>query len=162
MRGAMKTSASYRRQTARTKEVRLAEAKAFWDFAARRLELKECDRLQQIRTGLPAHLFQALRHTFDLEDSGLVLLLNASISTLQRRVREHQALDIVASERLDRIALLSCQAEGVFECRDAAAIWLSKPNKALGGNKPVLVCETEIGARQVRRVLQSLEWGGVA
>lgn len=77
-------------------------------------------------------------------------------------MRERKAPDIVASERLDRIALMSCQAEGVFECRDAATVWLSKRSKALDGNKPVLVCETEIGARQVSRVLQSLEWGGVA
>ncbi|MYZ42539.1 antitoxin Xre/MbcA/ParS toxin-binding domain-containing protein [Schauerella aestuarii] len=158
----MVTSTYKRRRDSRTTEVRVAGTKAFWNFAECRLELNEADRLQQIRRGLPAYLTRAIRYTFDLDDGELALLLNASILTLQRRVRENQALDMVASERLDRLALLSHQAEGVFEDRDAAAIWLSKRNKALDDNKPVLLCETEIGARQVRRVLQSLDWGEVA
>jgi uncharacterized protein (DUF2384 family) len=39
---------------------------------------------------------------------------------------------------------------------------MATPNDALGGNTPVLQCETEIGARQVRRILHAIEWGGVA
>nr|WP_238543981.1 MbcA/ParS/Xre antitoxin family protein [Pseudomonas sp. GM21] len=39
---------------------------------------------------------------------------------------------------------------------------MSTPNKAFGGTAPIMLCETEIGAKQVRRVLQSLEWGGSA
>ena len=158
----MNTSASERRQAEKRVELQAAGAREFWDFSSRRFVLKESDRLQQIKSGFPAHLFQAMRQTFRLEEGGLTLLLNASISTLERRVREHQALDTVASERLDRIASVSHQAEEVFEDRDAAAEWMSKPNKALGGNAPVLLCETEIGAKQVRRVLHALEWGGVA
>ncbi|WP_338010181.1 MbcA/ParS/Xre antitoxin family protein [Pseudomonas sp. GM21] len=43
-----------------------------------------------------------------------------------------------------------------------ATHWMSTPNKAFGGTAPIMLCETEIGAKQVRRVLQSLEWGGSA
>lgn len=71
-------------------------------------------------------------------------------------------LDSVASERLDRIAAVYALGEDVFESREAAAQWMSKPNKALGGDTPIMLCATEIGAKQVRRVLQALEWGGAA
>lgn len=56
-------------------------------------------------------------------------------------------------ERLDRIADLSRLAEEVFEDRKAAEHWMTSPNKALGGDAPALLCETEIGAKQVRRLL---------
>ena len=39
---------------------------------------------------------------------------------------------------------------------------MSKPNKSLGTSAPIMLCETEIGAKQVHRVLQALEWGGTA
>jgi putative toxin-antitoxin system antitoxin component (TIGR02293 family) len=156
----MSTSTAERRQEEKKEQLRTVGANEFWAFSSRRDVLKESERLLQIKSGFPAHLFQAMRLTFNLHERSLAILLNASISTLERRVREHQALDTVASERLDRIASVSHLAEEVFESRDAAAQWMSKPNKALGDNAPILLCETEIGAKQVRRVLHALEWGG--
>ncbi|NIE77789.1 DUF2384 domain-containing protein [Pantoea sp. Tr-811] len=143
-------------------DLRSVSVQEFWAFSAGRYALNESERLLQIKQGFAAHLFRAVRYTFNLEDLTLALLLNASISTLERRVREQEALDTVASERLDRIAVVSHLAEEVFENREAAAQWLSRPNKALGNVAPILLCETEIGAKQVRRVLHALDWGGVA
>lgn len=77
-------------------------------------------------------------------------------------LRNIQALGSVASERMDRIASVSHHAEKVFEDRKAAAQWMTRPNQALDGNEPILLCATEIGAKQVRRVLHALEAGGVA
>ncbi|VXC56682.1 Antitoxin [Pseudomonas sp. 8Z] len=144
------------------KDPRSAVTALFWDFSAQRGALNESERLLQIRQGVPAKLFQAVRVTFDLQERSVAALLNASISTLERRVRESKPLDVVASERLDRIADVSQLAEEVFEDREAAASWMSRPNKALGGAAPIMLCETEIGAKQVRRVLHALEWGGAA
>lgn len=158
----MSTATADQRQEKKKEALRNLGANEFWAFSSHRHLLNESERLDQIKAGFSAHLFQAVRMTFDLQEQSLVILLNASISTLERRMREHKNLDTVASERLDRIATVSQQAEEVFENRDAAAQWMSKPNKALGGNTPILLCETEIGAKQVRRVLHALEWGGVA
>lgn len=36
------------------------------------------------------------------------------------------------------------------------------PNKGLSGIAPIMLCETEIGAKEVRCVLLRLEWGGAA
>jgi putative toxin-antitoxin system antitoxin component (TIGR02293 family) len=160
--GVMSISTAQWRHEKKKEDARSVGIEEFWAFSASRCALKESERLLEIKHGFSAHLFRAVRHTFNLEEPSLALLLNASISTLERRVREHEVLDTVASERLDRIASVSHQAEEVFENRDAAAQWMSTPNKALGGDAPILLCETEIGAKQVRRVLQALEWGGVA
>ncbi|WP_416424677.1 DUF2384 domain-containing protein [Pseudomonas sp. App30] len=134
----------------------------FWAFSNARASLLDAQRLVQIKEGFAAEFSQAIRVTFDLAERQLEILMNASISTLERRRREHKPLDPVASERLDRIAAVSQLAQEVFEARAAAAQWMATPNKALGNEAPVMLCETEIGARQVLRVLHALEWGGVA
>lgn len=158
----MNTSTTARRQAKKKGESRELAIVAFWDFSANRDLLKDSERLLQIKEGFCADLFQAIRVTFDLQERSLETLLNASISTLERRRREQKPLDPVASERLDRIAAVCHLAEEVFESRETTAQWMSKPNKALGGGAPIMLCETEIGAKQVRRVLQALESGGAA
>ncbi|VVO73678.1 hypothetical protein PS862_01465 [Pseudomonas fluorescens] len=158
----MNTSTAARRPARKKDEPREIGIAAFWRFSFNRELLNDSERLQQIKSGFPASLVQALRQTFDLQERSVETLLNASISTLERRRREQKNLDSVASERLDRIATVSHLAEEVFENKANAAHWMSTPNKALGGTAPIMLCETEIGARQVRRVLHALEWGGAA
>ena len=141
---------------------RKAEIAAFWRFTAQQALLQDWERLQQIKEGLPAHLTQTLRLVFNLQDRELEMLFNASISTLQRRRRAQKKLDCISSERLDRIALVSHLTEKVFEDQERAVHWLSTPNKALDQNVPIMHCATEMGAKQVRRTLAALEWGGAA
>lgn len=158
----MSTSTATRRP-AKKKEVSREEGiAAFWRFSSHRESLTDAQRLHQIKEGLPADLIQVVRLTFDLQDRHLETLLNASISTLERRRREQKNLDPVASERVDRIATLSRLAEAIFETQVTATQWMAAPNKTLGGTAPIMLCETEIGAKQVRRILQALEWGGAA
>ncbi|UBM23552.1 DUF2384 domain-containing protein [Pseudomonas sp. p1(2021b)] len=141
-------------------EVREADG-VFWGYSQAHDQLTEAQRLVQIRDGLPAKLYQEVKRLFSLPEKQLAALFNASISTLERRVRDNQPLDAVASERLDRIAEITHQAVAVFEGEAPAVAWMSRPNDALGGMAPVMLCETEIGAKQVRRALVALEWGGV-
>lgn len=60
--------------------------------------------------------------------------------------------------RLEEVTQL---AESVFEDQHQAARWLNAPHPALGGAIPALHCETEKGAREVRRILRSINDGGV-
>lgn len=158
----MNTSTAGPRRTRLKYSARNVMNAAFWDYSASQYLLKESERLLQIKNGFPAYLFQAVRGTFELRERSFKTLFNVSVSTLQRRRREQKPLDPVASERLDRIFAVCHLAQEVFDSREAAAKWLAKPNKSLGPSAPILLCETEIGATQVRRVLQAIEWGGAA
>jgi uncharacterized protein (DUF2384 family) len=62
----------------------------------------------------------------------------------------------------DCLAQVVVLAEVVFEAKSVAASWMTTANDALGGKTPISLCETEIGAHQVLRVLRAIEWGGVA
>lgn len=158
----MSTSPSTRRPAKKKAVSREEGIAAFWRFSSPRESLTESDRLQQIKQGIPTDLIQVFRWTFDLQDRQQATLFNASISTLEKRRRAHNNFDPIASERLDRIATLSHLAEEIFETPVTATHWMATPNKALGGTAPFMLCETEIGAKQVRRILQALEWGGAA
>lgn len=158
----MSTSPATRRPAKKKAVSREEGIAAFWRFSSPRESLTDSERLQQIKLGFPADLIQVFRWAFDLQDRQLETLLNASIATLERRRRAQKNLGPVASERLDRIATVSHLAEEIFETPVTAAHWMSTPNKALGGTAPIMLCETEIGAKQVRRVLQTLGWGGPA
>ncbi|WP_390174035.1 antitoxin Xre/MbcA/ParS toxin-binding domain-containing protein [Vreelandella aquamarina] len=47
----------------------------------------------------------------------------------------------------------------MWEDTGATITWLSRPNKSLDGQIPLVLCETESGKKQVQRVLHALEWG---
>lgn len=131
----------------------------FWGLSVQIHNQTEAERLQQIKAGMSGELAMATSATFNLGEEHLVLLFNASLPTLKRRKHQNKQLDSVASERLDRIAFICQQAVVVFESREAVASWMSVPNAACDNSTPVLLCVTEIGAQQVRRVLHALEWG---
>lgn len=158
----MSASAATRRPAKKHAVSREEGVAAFWRFSSDQESLTDAQRLHQIKVGLPADLIQVVRLAFNLQDRQLETLFNASISTLERRRREQKNLDPVASERVDRIATLSRLVVAIFATQVTATQWMSAPNKALGGTAPIMLCETEIGAKQVRRILQALEWGGAA
>lgn len=134
----------------------------FWKLAHSVSVSAETSRLKTIKTGFePGYAF-VVRTALGLSAAITESIFNQSMSTLERRLRNKQLLDPVASERLDRIALVANLAEDVFEDQSKAAEWLSNPNMALGNEPPIQLCETEIGAAQVRRVLHAIEWGNVA
>lgn len=135
---------------------------AFWDASFDQSLLKDSERLNQIKKGFSADLFKAASVTFDLQERSFKTLFNMSFSTLERYRRARKPLESVASERLDRIFAVCHLAHGVFENREFASKWMSVQNNSLDKSSPIMLCETEIGATQVRRVLQAFEWGGAA
>jgi putative toxin-antitoxin system antitoxin component (TIGR02293 family) len=133
----------------------------FWLIAHELRGRSEGERLKRIQTGFSPNWIRATREAFKLSNDLLEALFNASISTLERRQKQQQPLDAVASERLDRVAMVASQALDVFEAPEKASRWMVTLNAALGDQTPLHLCESEIGARQVRRVLAAMEYGGV-
>ncbi|GFM84983.1 hypothetical protein PSCICO_03820 [Pseudomonas cichorii] len=133
----------------------------FWLIANQVSKRTESERLTNIQSGFAPGWIRSVREAFRLSNEHLEALLNASISTLERRQRQQQPLDQVASERLDRIAMIATQALEIFETPERASQWMLTTNAALGDQRPLRLCETEIGAQQVRRTLAAIAYGGV-
>ncbi|TDV88018.1 putative toxin-antitoxin system antitoxin component (TIGR02293 family) [Halomonas alkaliantarctica] len=141
------------------REMRAAD---FWRFITNQALRNESERLKSIHEGHSPTLFLAVRDTFLLQDKQVEAVLGVSVSTLHRRRRDGKNLNAVASERLDRIAIVSHLAMQVFEDEPAATNWLSRSNEALGRMAPIMLCGTDIEAKQVRRLLHAMACGGAA
>lgn len=140
----------------------VAKAALFWGRAHALSTQTEFERIERITHGFEANWLVAVKAAFGLTLPSLAVLANVSNSTVERLIRSTKLLDSVVSERIDRLAQVAVLAEDVFEDNAVASSWMSTPNDALGGKTPLALCETELGARQVRRVLHAIEWGGVA
>ena len=66
------------------------------------------------------------------------------------------------SDRLYRLARVVALAKRHIGDEEAAARWLRRPNRALGGNVPLELLDTELGARAVENVLGRIAFGGVS
>jgi putative toxin-antitoxin system antitoxin component (TIGR02293 family) len=133
---------------------------AFWEQAAELGSRDEQQRLAAIEQGWSSNWLAALRLHLHLKPAELEPLLALSEATMARRSRERASLDLVASERLDRLIEVISLAYGVFEQPASTEAWLKAPHPLLHQQSPLQHCRTAIGARQVRRLLQALEQGG--
>jgi putative toxin-antitoxin system antitoxin component (TIGR02293 family) len=139
-----------------TTDPRPARAPLFWLIAHQLQARSEAQRLDYIHTGFPPDWVKAVREAFRLEPPRLERLLNASTSTLERRLRHRQPLGLVSSERLERLASIAVEAAAVFGDHDAACVWMATRHSALHNQSPLQLCETEIGARSVWRLLSGM------
>jgi putative toxin-antitoxin system antitoxin component (TIGR02293 family) len=134
-------------------------AETFWQRTAELGGLSEQQRLDAIEQGWSSRWLAALRQHLHLKASELEPLLAMSEATLARRVRQKAPLELVPSERLDRLLDVISLAYAVFEDPTSTEAWLKAPHPLLQQASPLQHCRTAIGATQVRRLLQAIEQG---
>jgi len=117
---------------------------------------RESDFIPLVREGVPFSAFQKASESLDLSLTDVERALGLSARSLLRR--KHGRLNPVESERFLRLVRVVARAEHVLGARDAAIDWLRTPNPALGGEKPILLLDTEIGADTVNEVLGRIEY----
>ena len=77
-------------------------------------------------------------------------------ATWKRRTKR---LSVDESERTERLARVLAHAEYVWDDREQAREWMSKPHRELGDRAPLDVARTELGARRVEALLDKLFYG---
>jgi putative toxin-antitoxin system antitoxin component (TIGR02293 family) len=121
----------------------------------------DADLQAAIREGLPQTVVEEVMHAAGLTLRELAVSLDLSPRSLQRRRREGR-LARYESDRLYRLARIVALAKHYLGDGEKATRWLRRPNRALGGSAPVLLLDTEIGARAVENVLGRIAYGGVS
>ncbi|KPC23670.1 Uncharacterized protein ABJ99_5237 [Pseudomonas syringae pv. cilantro] len=132
-------------------------AAGFWLLALQLSQRSETQRLAHIQTGFGPAWVRTIRDAFALGPRQMESLFSLSASTLERRQRQQQSLGAVASERLDRVAMLASHALRVFVTPERAERWMITTNAALDGHTPLQSCATGIGSAQAHRALAALE-----
>jgi putative toxin-antitoxin system antitoxin component (TIGR02293 family) len=115
--------------------------------------------VETVRKGLPFGAFERFIANTSLSSADAAVLVNIPSRTLTRRKQEGR-LNPDESDRLLRASRILGRAFELFEGdRDQARGWLTRPQRALGGAKPLDVASTEVGALAVERLIDQLEQG---
>ena len=89
-------------------------------------------------------------------------LVGLSTSTAKRKLARDETLDPLVTERLTRLGAIEKLAEETFGDAELASEWLQTSNLGLGNETPLSMLDTEIGCREVSRVLNAIAYGGAA
>ena len=116
------------------------------------------DWVALIRRGLPSAALESLTGNLGLPQTELAAVLGIPERTLARRKKDG-TLSPEESGKLVRLARAVGRATEVFEDRDAGLGWLRRPNRALVGQAPLRLLDTEIGAESVMELLGRIEHG---
>ena len=112
-----------------------------------------------IKRGLPFKSLRAVGGTLHLEsEREVAAVAGIAPRTLARR-KASETLSPDESDRLYRVARVTSRAADVLGSTDKAQRWLKKENQALGGDVPLQLLDTDVGARQVEAVLGRIEHG---
>lgn len=79
--------------------------------------------------------------------------------TYDRRREDEEPLTTAEGDRLLRAVRIIFRAIEALGDREKARVWLRTPNRALNGEEPMTLLESDIGARLVERTLGRIEHG---
>ncbi|HEX2645268.1 MAG TPA: antitoxin Xre/MbcA/ParS toxin-binding domain-containing protein [Thermoanaerobaculia bacterium] len=111
-----------------------------------------------IREGLPFASLEAVMRRFGLSREEISSALDLPPRTMARR-RVERRLRPAESDRLFRLVRIAAQAVETLGDQNKATLWLHAPNRALGGQIPLELLDTDLGTRQVEEVLGRIEYG---
>ena len=117
------------------------------------------DLLRAVKKGLSYRTFERFRRNTSLSFERVTDLIDIPRRTMTRRKRDGRFLPD-ESDRLLRASRLFGKTLELFEGdRDAATEWLTTAQPALGGTIPLDLARTDVGAREVERLVGRLEHG---
>lgn len=114
---------------------------------------------ESVRRGLPVGALDHLALLLQVDRSELARVLGVSLRTLQRKAGENQRLGSGASDRLARVRRILDLATAVLGEQAKGARWLTARSRALGGEIPLHMLDTDIGTQRVQQELHQIEFG---
>jgi len=82
--------------------------------------------------------------------------------TRRHRAGKNQKLTVDESDRAVRLLRIQTLAEDTFGDKNKAHLWLRRPLTELRGGSPMVIAQTEAGARVIETILGKIAWGAAA
>lgn len=120
----------------------------------------EEDLATVVEEQLPIETLQSLEKG-GLLDSEIYALIIPRRTLAHRRAKQER-LSRDESDRAVRIARIASLAEDVFGSTEKAFHWLRKPKVRFKGRSPMIMLDTESGARLVEEMLYRIDYGMAA
>jgi len=117
--------------------------------------------LKRLEEGLSYAAFERLKKRLKVTSQELADAALITRRTLARRKKTGQ-MQSDESDRLVRLARVYSRAIDLYGGNeDFAQAWMKRPNRALGGVSPFEMARTEVGTREVEKLIHQLEHGVV-
>jgi putative toxin-antitoxin system antitoxin component (TIGR02293 family) len=124
-----------------------------YDFAK---QAEAFGSFQALEKGVPSTAVRALEaHGLTRDDIRRVI----PDRTLDRRVAKGELLKIEEADGLARLLRVVRAARDLFQDDANADVFLRNPNPALGDRVPILMAQTDIGAREVEAIIGRISHG---
>lgn len=116
------------------------------------------DMREAVERGLPKAALMRIARFITPEATGQRALMHRLVPepTLRRRGRR---LNLVGSERTERLARLTALAEAVWGDEADARSFMTSPHPMLDGKAPAEMAVTDLGAREVETILKAIAFG---
>lgn len=137
-------------------------AGAWLSYRDRFLDSSAQTQISEIRKGAPASNLIGIAEAMRVPRERVYHLIGLSSSTAKRKLARDEALDPLMTERLTRLGAIERLAEETFGDADLASEWLQASNLGLGNETPLSMLDTEIGCREVARILNAIAYGAAA
>jgi putative toxin-antitoxin system antitoxin component (TIGR02293 family) len=111
------------------------------------------------RGGLPAQILASLAADLGMQRTQVSKILGISERTLSRRIASHSKLTAEESDRTVRLARVLANVKDTLGTMDKASRWLQAPNRALHGEAPFDLLDTDAGVQAVETVLGRIAYG---
>jgi putative toxin-antitoxin system antitoxin component (TIGR02293 family) len=118
----------------------------------------DLDIVRMVRRGVPTEAVDHFLRVSQLSFNSIERHVLAR-RTFRRRQQAEQPLDPAESDRLLRLVRLVAAADETFGSVDKALAWLSRENRALDGQAPLSLADTDLGARSVETLLGRIGHG---
>jgi putative toxin-antitoxin system antitoxin component (TIGR02293 family) len=120
------------------------------------------DIRRRVEEGLSFAALESFQRNTGLSTADLADAVMITMRTLHRR-KDQGRLEPEESDRLLRLSRVFGRALELFEGdAPAAREWLARPHKALGGERPMNLAKTDVGAREVEALAERLDHGVLA
>lgn len=145
----------------KTASARGAHVHGFTAFQQLAIHSNPNIRIERIRKGIDSQYIISVSEHFKVPRESIAKIIGLPTSTMNRKLKAKSVLSSSESERLERIAVIEAEAEEVFGTSEKAKSWMLKNHMTLG-SAPLSLLDTDIGATEVRRVLNAVAYGGAA
>lgn len=118
--------------------------------------------IERLRNGTPASVIPVMASCFGIAQDSLFDHLRLPRIALADRMRKHAVLSSTEQDRLYRAFRVWKRTLEVLEDDHSARRWIVRENRALGGEAPLALLDTEVGYELVLDTLGRIEYGVVA
>ncbi len=122
------------------------------------LEQSPQQMIRRVESGVRFGDLETLGKALHLTLEQLSPLIGIARATLHRRKKEGH-LQALESDRVIRYERLYSQAAKVMGSKEEGLNWLRSPQRGLGGAVPLEYARTEVGGREVEKLLGRIDYG---